>query len=97
MSDVKFEMNGPVQFEMKVWVINDETGQEGRITISMSTFKYPTIEKIERSIKEIDFGGTFEGFRLMTRREAFDSFTLEKTGQKFALVGGEDWDSARAN
>lgn len=93
MSDIK--MNGPAEFEMKVWVINDDTGQSGQATVGLGSFEYPTKEKVKEKIdslpEELEEKG-MNGFRLMTKREAFKAWSIEKVGEPMALAAGPDWD-----
>jgi len=94
MSD-KMVFNGPASFDMQVMVINDETGQVGEVTVGLGLFEYPTPlaikERIEKMVAE-EFEGALDGFRLMTKEEAWKQKMLEKTGTRFAMMGGKDWD-----
>jgi hypothetical protein len=93
MSDI--QMNGPAEFEMKVWVINDKTGQSGQATVGLGCFEYPTKEKVKEKvdslIDELEENG-MEGFRLMTKQEAFEAWSIEKVGEPMALAAGPEWD-----
>lgn len=93
MSD--FTMHGPVEIEMKVSIINDDTKQKAEATVGFKCFEYPSTEefkrKLETVIPELERSGT-EGFRLMTKREAFETWCIEKVGQPMALAGSKDWD-----
>ena len=94
MSDLIF--NGPVNVSMEIFIINDETGQSGKVGISLGNFEYPSKEDIAERISVFEseeLQGMAAGFRLMTKRESFDMIAIEKTGQKFAMPRGEDWDS----
>ena len=88
-------MHGPVEIEMKVSVINDETNQTAEATVGFKRFEFPSTEefkrKLETVIPDLEKAGTV-GFRLMTKREAFETWCIEKLGQPMALPGGEDWD-----
>lgn len=90
-----FEMHGPAEFEMKVWVVDDETGRQGQVTVGLGAFEYPTREKVkakidglEDELKEMGMGE----FRVMTKREAFEAWCLENVGERMAIAGGPDWD-----
>ena len=89
-------MNGPCDFEMKVWVINDETGQEGQVTVGLGAFQYPTPHMVKERLDKLvaeDFEGALEGFRLMTKREALEAMAVERTGGRFAIaMGSKEWD-----
>tara|TARA_R110000803_G_C11962243_1_gene318862 strand:+ start:448 stop:750 length:303 start_codon:yes stop_codon:yes gene_type:complete len=90
-----FTMHGPVEVEMKVSIINDETNQKAEATVGFKQFEFPSVEEIKRKlatvIPEMEKSGT-KGFRLMTKREAFESWCIEKVGQPMALAGGNEWD-----
>lgn len=93
MSNLIF--NGPVSVSIAVFIINDETGQQGKVGISLGDFKYPSKKDIANRIAEFEsdeLQNMASGSRLMTKRESFDMITIEKTGQSFALPGGEGWD-----
>ena len=95
MSDLVF--NGPVQFDMKVWIINDETEQKATVTISLGPFEFPTAETIKAHLEELEeseFDGKLKGFRLMNKQEAWDQFCADRFGQRLALpgAGGVQWD-----
>jgi hypothetical protein len=91
----KIVLNGPAEFEAKVFVINDKTKQQGQVTLGLSVLEYPTPEAIRVALEKLEndeMKGALEGFRLMTKKEAWDFVMEEKTGQTFALPGGEEWD-----
>ena len=87
--------NGPAEFYMEVFVTNDETGQQGRVTIGLGTFGYPTKERVAARIekfKDTELVDALDGFRLMTKPEAWEVVMFEKTGTTFAMAGTEEWD-----
>lgn len=87
--------NGPAEFEMQVHVINDDTGVSGKATIGLGVFEYPTKEKVKERIAKFEqeeLVDALEGFRLMTKREAWEAVMYEKIGERFAMAGGQDWD-----
>jgi len=62
--------NGPVEVEIKVMVVNDETNQSGVVTIGMGLFEYPSKESVAERIKKFEreeLTGDLQGFRLMTK------------------------------
>jgi len=87
--------NYPVEFEIKVMVINDETGQNGFASFSLGKFEHPSPEKVKEKlssvISELNAQGV-TGFRLATKREAWDAVCIERTGQTFAMPKGEEWE-----
>jgi len=93
MSDLIF--NGPAEFDMQVMVVNDETGQSGRVTIGLGMFEYPSKKKVKKRIEKFEAEeliDALDGFRLMTKYEAWATVMHEKTGERFAMAGGKDWD-----
>jgi hypothetical protein len=88
-------MHGPAEFEMHVRIINDETGQTGKMSVSIGTFEYPTQEKVAESLARVasQLDTVAPGFRLMTKTEAFEEWCIEKVGEPFAMPGGLDWDA----
>ena len=92
----EFKMNGPAQFFMKVWVINDETEQAGLAEVSFPPFEYPTRQKIKEKVAgvaaELEEKGML-GFRLMTKKESIKAWSIEETGQPLAVATGPHWDA----
>lgn len=87
--------NGPAEFEMKIFVVNDETNQTGRVTIGLGLCRYPTKEIVRDRIAKFEaeeLKDSLEGFRLMTKEETFTTIMYEKTGQTIAMAGGKSWD-----
>ena len=97
MKDKDLIMNGPAEFSMEVFVINEEKGQKGKVTIGLGVFQFPTPKKVKDRISEFEaegLGSIGEGFRVMTKREAWDFVMQERTGQsdtRFALPNGPEW------
>ena len=52
MSDKDLIMHGPAEFSMEVFIINEEKGQTGKVTIGLGVFGYPTPEKVKARIKK---------------------------------------------
>lgn len=91
----KVIMNGPAEFEMKVDIVNDETGQEGCVTIGLGFFKYPTRKDIADRIAQVpdDLKAQgMDGFRLATKHESWRKWCIERTGEELAMPGSMDWD-----
>lgn len=84
--------NGPAEFEMQIYVINDDLGQEGKATVGLGTFEYPSKEKVSERIAKFEAEEMPKGFRLMTKSEAWELAMYEKTGTTFAMAGGKEWD-----
>lgn len=93
MVDMVF--NGPANFSMDLFVVNDETGQEAKVDIGLGVFEYPTKEKVKARIQKFvdeELEAALPGFRLMTKTEAWEAVMFEQTGQRFAMAGGKEWD-----
>ncbi len=91
----ELEMHGPVMVEMKVLVISEEGKTQGTATIGMGAGVYPTPQEMAERLAEFaddNMPNLAEGYRLMNKRETWDHICIEKTGQTFALPGGEEWD-----
>ena len=89
--------NGPAEFNMEVFITNDETAVSARVSIGLGVFEYPTKEKVKERIANFEKGELIDnpalsGFRVMTKEEAWSMVMYEKTGTQFAMVGGKDWD-----
>lgn len=88
-------MNGPVCFDMSIFVYNEKTDQYGRVRLYSVYFEYPTPETIAKRVLEFErdiMPVQHPGFRLMKKKEAFQAVMLEKTGQLYELQGTDDWD-----
>lgn len=91
-------MNGAAEFNMEVFVINEEKGQKGKVTIGLGVFEFPTPEKVKERIAKFEaeeLESIGDGFRVMSKREAWDFVMQERTGQsdmRFALPKGPEWD-----
>lgn len=89
--DIMF--NGPVTIDMNICVINDETGEKGHIPVSLGAFGYTSQAVIQARVAAFVKNElpNHDGFRLMTKQEAWDFTTTQKMGQYFELPGDEDW------
>ena len=96
------KLQGPIELEMKVSITNGE-GVSGTATIGLGNGSYPTEEKMRKALAEFEADGMPEGFRLMTKREWWDTVvppTVEEDEDgevytsRFAIPGDEhDWDA----
>lgn len=99
-SDLKIQ--GPVEIEMKVYITDGK--QRGAATIGMGMGSYGLDETRmrERVSKFVDEEMP-PGFRLMTKREFFDTAVLPPTRyvdddgdlqvQRYAMPGGDEFDA----
>jgi hypothetical protein len=95
----EIQLNGPAEFDMHVFVINDESGQRGKVTIGLGVFRYPTPQSIKKRIEEFEQEELIDhlnGFRLMTKREAVAMTTYEKTGLDMVAPVSREWDDITA-
>lgn len=94
-TDQKIEMNGPADFTMNVYIINDAKEQAGVIPVNLGYFKYPTAESIAARIAKFEAEeliGALAGFRLMTKHEAFSARASAIYHEPVRLVAPEEWD-----
>lgn len=88
-------MQVPAEFEVIVHIVNDQTHQNGKVTIGLGAGELPSTEKVKARIQQFEqeeMPTMAPGFRLATKREFWDVICLEKTGGTFAMPGGADWD-----
>lgn len=91
--------NGPVSFSMDVFIANDETGQAGKTSMGLGVFEYPTPKAIKERLDKFvaeEMTGALEGFRIMTKEEAWKAAMFENTGQNFEMMGNKEWDEIEA-
>lgn len=87
-------LHGPVVLEMKIHIVNDETGQAGVATYEMGAGEYHSPLEVQSRLE------TFQqqlpeyapGFRLMTRKEFIEYLMFDRSGQRMSIAGPEAWD-----
>ena len=93
-------MHGPFEVEIKVHITNGE-GVDGVATIGLGKGTYPTEGTIRAAVARLEREGMPEGFRLMNKREFWDSICPESYEEdedgerhrvRFAMPGSEDFD-----
>jgi hypothetical protein len=91
-------MEGPIEVDLKVAIINDEEQTAGIVTIGMGMAHYPTREEMQERLAKFTADEMPNGFRLMNKREYFNAKVRELTGSRdrFAVPGGPDWDDVDA-
>ena len=90
-----YEMNGPCEFTMSVWIVNMETEQVGKVTLQLSLFKYPTPVAIAERMKKFELEEMptqFPGCVLATKKQAWSAMVMERTGQPSQLICHDEWD-----
>jgi hypothetical protein len=94
------KLYGPFEIKMKLSVTNDE-GMQGVATIGLGKGQYPTPEAIQDAISRFENESMPEGFRLMNKREWWDTvlpphYDEDEDGERHAIryahPGGDDWD-----
>ena len=93
-------IQGPVEVEIKVSITNGE-GVSGVATIGMGVGKYPTKDEFRERVAKFEREEMPEGFRLMTKREWWDSVCPPNYEEgddgnlipvRFAIPGGDDYE-----
>lgn len=94
------KIQGPIEVELKVSVTNGE-GMNGVATIGCGIGRYTTEAELRERVEKFVQEEMPEGFRLMTKREYFDTicpptYEEDDDGQmipmRFAMPGGNDYD-----
>ena len=85
-------MHGPVRVNLEVFITNGEQNAMATITMSQPG-RYPSPADIEASIKDA-LEQLPEGFRLMTKREFWDSLVEERAGApvRLAMPGATEFE-----
>lgn len=95
----KIILQAPIEVEVKVAITDGEN--EGEATIRVTRGRYPSEDDVRETVRKFAEAGMPDGFRLMTKREWFDTVVPpareeEEDGtitlMPFALPGGDDWD-----
>lgn len=99
--DSELKIQGPVEIELKVHVTDGK--RNGVATIGMGVGQYPEASSFRERVQRFERDEMPEGFRLMTKREFFDTAVLppravededgEVYVQRWAMPGGDDFDA----
>lgn len=86
------EMNAPIKLEMKVYAVNEDTGNQAIVTMSLPLGQYPTRQTMV-SIFEQAKESLPDGYRVMDKSEFFNSYLQEEYGatEKFATPGSSEF------
>lgn len=89
------EMNAPITFEMSVYAVEEETGNQAIANMSLPRGQYPTPETIRALIKQAEQSFP-DGYVLMNKGEFFNAIISEEYGSntKFATPGSSDFDES---
>lgn len=89
MSGIKITFPGLISLVIKI--TNGDINKEATINFPMGGV--PTPQEVAERIAEFEKDSMPEGFRLMNKRETWDSFCQDEFGKTFALPGGEQFDT----
>ena len=81
----------PATFEMIVWFKDDEHGQIGKVTLSLPVGKYPTKEKIAEMVDKAKEELSETALEICSPHEFGRAVLMEKTGQRVAVPGPNEW------
>ncbi|MDH5857757.1 hypothetical protein E8K88_01435 [Lampropedia aestuarii] len=94
------KLQAPITVDLKIKITNDT--QIGEVTIGMPMGRYITEQELRDRVAQFEKEEMPEGFRLMNKREWFDSvFGLCHDGEdddgnpqylSYAMPGGDEWD-----
>lgn len=96
----ELKLQAPIELEMKVSITNDE-GLSGVATVGLGIGKFPDADDIRNALERFEAGGLPPGFRLMNKREWWDSVVGvvtdtdddgEPVSVPVAMPGGPNWD-----
>jgi len=94
------KLQAPIEVEVKISVVNDE-GMQGVATLSLTRGRYPTEVELRECVAKFEREDLPEGFRLMNKREWFNSVfgqcrEEDEDGEphyiNFSIPGGESWE-----
>lgn len=91
-----FELHGPIDVVLRVHVTNGKQG--AAVTFDMARGTLPTVKTMQDAIQKALEGAQKQlgdDWRLLTKREMFDTIVTDKTGsnERFAMPGKKDWDA----
>jgi len=86
------KMNAPIQIEMKVYAVEEDTEQQAVVAMSLPVGQYPTRSTLEAIFKKAE-EALPDGFRVMNKSEFFNAYLQEEYGatEKFATPGSRDF------
>lgn len=87
------EMNAPIAFEMNVYAIQEETGNQAIAKMSLPIGQYPTPDTIRDLIKTATESFP-DGYVLMNKKQFFNSYLEDKYNSRetFAVPGSLEFD-----
>lgn len=81
----------PADIQAEVLVVNDETGQTGKVTINVKPedggISDQTVRDAIKKFSDETIAKAAPGFRVASNREYLDGIMWERTGQIFAVAG----------
>ena len=94
------KLQAPIEVEIKVNITDGE--KIGVATLTAGIGKYPTETDMRRIVKEFESNDMPDGFRLMTKREWWNTVCPPVTHEneegepcitRVAIPGGNEWDT----
>lgn len=87
------KIQGPVEVEIKLHIINGEDEIHGEVTIGMGRGIYPTEEQLRARVEKFATEEMPAGYRLMSKQEFWNTLCMERAGTRLARPGGADYDA----
>ena len=86
------KINAPIQIEMKVYAVEEETERQAIVTMSLPFGQYPTRSTFEAIFKKAE-EALPEGYRAMNEREFFNAYLQDEYGttETFAVPGSREF------
>lgn len=93
------KLQAPIEVELKISIVDDD-GREGVATFRLPRGRYIAEAEMREAVAEFEKNHMPEGFRLMNKREWFNSIfgqaaeedeDGERAYMNFAMPGGPDW------
>ncbi len=96
---MEVKLQAPIEVEIKISIVNDE-GTQGVATVGIARGRYATEDQLREVVNKFEREDMPEGFRLMTKREWFNSIFGQAVEEaedgelirmSYSMPGGEDW------
>lgn len=95
------KLQAPIELELKISII-DKDGHQGVATVSLARGRYTDEAEIRECVAKFERESMPDGFRLMTKREWFNSIFGQAREEEddgeviymdYAMPGGGTWDA----
>lgn len=93
-------LQAPITVQLSISIVNDTTNQEGEATFSLPRGRFHSEDELRKALKDFEQNHMPEGFRLMTKREWFNTTVgqmpeVDDDGNttmiNISMPGGENW------